>query len=59
MAKRKKFIPKDCSGCRHSRYIGYGSFMCNKHIHHPERALVIEEWKPTSNFLQCIKGGTK
>lgn len=55
MARRKKkFTPKECSSCPHCTYIGEGDFVCDKHIHQPDKALVIDEWTPTDNFLQCL-----
>ena len=44
---------KECSGCRHCTYIGDGDFICDKHSHEPEKALVLEDWSPTDNYLQC------
>ena len=56
MAKKKKFKPRHCSGCSHAIYIGEGDFICDKHSHQPDRAIVIADWAPTSNYLQCLNG---
>ena len=50
---------KDCSGCNHCIYIGDGDFVCDKHIHEPEKAVVIEDWSPTDNHLQCQRKAGK
>lgn len=51
--KRKK--PKMCDPnvCDDCLYIGEGDFVCSQHIQEPDRALVIDEWVPTENYLQC------
>lgn len=61
MPKKKKFTPKECSGCPNVTYLGEGDFICDKYVHRPDRALVINEWEPTDNFLQCLnkQGGHK
>lgn len=46
-------MPKHCEHCKNCQYIGEGDFICDKHISGPDKALVIEDWTPTENFLQC------
>ena len=55
MAKKKKFKPTGCTGCQHCTYIGEGDFVCAKHICEPDKALVIDGWVPTDNYLQCLR----
>lgn len=42
-----------CTACPEGVYIGEGDFVCDRHIADPERALVIDGWQPTDNYLQC------
>lgn len=44
--------PAVCDSCL---YIGEGDFICDKHIDDPSRVLVVDEWEPTENYLQCLR----
>ena len=44
---------KHCEQCENCQYIGEGDFICDRRIAEPDKALVIEDWSPTENFLQC------
>lgn len=50
---RKSNTPSDCSACDECTYIGEGDFVCQKYIHIPDKALVLEDWTPTANHMQC------
>ena len=52
--KKKKRVcaPEFCYNCR---YIGEGNFICDKYIDDPDRVLVVDEWEPTENFMQCYR----
>ncbi len=39
--------------CRDCVYIGEGDFICERHVDDPDRVLVVEEFEPTENYLQC------
>lgn len=52
--KEKLCDPGLCDDCL---YIGEGDFVCDRHIHEPDRALVIDEWEPTENYMQCCHSG--
>ena len=43
----------DPAVCEYCLYIGEGDFICEKHIADPDRVLVVDEWEPTENYLQC------
>lgn len=45
----------DPAVCDYCIYIGEGDFICDKHIAAPDRVLVIDEWQPTENYLQCLQ----
>lgn len=45
--------PVDCSACDECTYIGEGDFVCQKYIHEPDKAMVISDWAPTVNHMQC------
>ena len=46
-------VPPDCSACDDCTYIGEGDFVCQRYIHIPNRAIVLEDWTPTNNHMQC------
>ena len=48
-------INTTCSDCPDGIYIGEGDFVCDRHIAEPDKALVVEEWQPTENYLQCLR----
>ena len=51
--KKERFCdPAVCDCCV---YIGEGDFVCDKHIADPDRVLVVDEWEPTENYLQCLR----
>lgn len=60
MPKRKKNHyrekPRMCDPgmCDHCTYIGEGDFICDSGPGEP--VLVVDDWEPTENYLQC-KGG--
>lgn len=54
---RKKGKLCDPGLCDECLYIGEGDFVCERYIDDPARALVIDEFEPTENFLQCCKKG--
>lgn len=39
--------PAVCDCCQ---YIGEGDFLCDKNM-----VLVVDEWEPTENYLQCLR----
>lgn len=56
MKRRKcKKIPFEmsCYRCEHCNYIGDGDHICSKYEEDPDRAVVISDWEPTENYLQC------
>ena len=46
---------KHCEGCEDCIYIGEGDYICSKNINGLKSVLVIEDWTPTENFLQCTE----
>ena len=52
--KRHAMCGTQCDNCN---YIGDGDFICELHIEDPDKALVIEDWQPTDNYMQCRKRG--
>lgn len=44
--------PAICDCCQ---YIGEGDFICDRYIADPDRVLVVDEWEPTENYLQCLQ----
>ncbi len=45
----------DPEKCDHCQYIGDGDFICDKYIHDHDRVIVVEDWQPTENYMQCQK----
>lgn len=43
----------DPAVCDECMYIGEGDFVCSLHLDDPDRAMVVEDWVPTENYLQC------
>lgn len=43
----------DPAVCYESMYIGEGDFVCSLHLDEPDNAMVVEDWAPTENYLQC------
>lgn len=56
MSKERICDPAVCDCCQ---YIGEGDFICDKYIADPDRVLVVDEWEPTENYLQCLQEVTK
>lgn len=56
--KRKPVQMCDPAVCDFCQYIGEGDFICDKYIDDPDRVVVVEDWSPTENFLQCKKEET-
>ena len=61
MKVRPRKVPKTCDPavCYYCQYIGEGDFICDKYITDPDKVLVIDEWEPTDNYLQCQRGISK
>ena len=61
MARKKKNFRKsrfcDPGMCDHCMYLGEGDFMCDLHEDDPDKVLVISDWEPTENFMQCKNAG--
>lgn len=53
--RKKKKTPVRCDPacCDSCLYIGEGDFICDDHTEEPDKVLVISDWTPTENFLQC------
>lgn len=43
----------DPAVCDECMYIGEGDFVCSMHLDDPDKAMVVEDWEPTKNYLQC------
>jgi len=48
-----------CYRCEHCEYIGDGDHICKKHEEDPDRAIVISDWEPTENYMQCKRKENK
>lgn len=51
--KRTQPFSQGCYRCEHSEYIGDGDHICIKYEEDPDRAVVISDWEPTDNYMQC------
>ena len=43
--KKRSFLFEHCE------YIGEGDSICTKYEEDPERAIVLEDWEPTENYM--------
>lgn len=48
--RRRKCDPEMCENCQ---YIGDGDFICDRYIDDPDAVMVISDWEPTENYMQC------
>lgn len=57
--KRSFLFEQSCYRCEHCEYIGEGDSICTKYEEDPERAIVLEDWEPTENYMQCKRKESK
>ena len=57
--KRKFLFEMSCYRCEHCEYIGEGDHICTRHEEDPDRAVVISDWEPTENYMQCKRKENK